>query len=186
MKDDIASIRTAITKFVIEKEEDVILVMHSGGGFIGSNAIEGLGSRERKEKGMKGGVVKIVFLAAAVFPVGFRHGALPFTVSEGGALYPINPRTLLFNDLSDEEAETWMKELKSQPAEGWDDTITYAGWTDVPSVYLVCEGDQCIPPPMQEQLASLAGSRVERCDAGHMVMLSLPERVVEVIRGAAV
>jgi len=31
----------------------------------------------------------------------------------------------------------------------------------------------------------MAGSKVERCAAGYMVVLSMPERVVEVIVGAA-
>ena len=32
-------------------------------------------------------------------------------------------------------------------------------------------------------MAALAGSKVERCAAWHMPMLSVPERVAEVVRG---
>ena len=81
MPDDIAAIRTAVQKLV-EAEQDVVLVLHSGGGFLGSNAIEGLGAKTRLDKGLKGGVTHIVFLAAAVFPEGFKHGPLPFAVVE--------------------------------------------------------------------------------------------------------
>lgn len=35
------------------------------------------------------------------------------------------------------------------------------------------------------QLADLTGSRVEKCAAGHMPMLSMPQKVAEVIIGAA-
>jgi len=35
------------------------------------------------------------------------------------------------------------------------------------------------------QLAELAGSRIERCAAGHMVMLSMPEKVVELVKSVA-
>ena len=31
----------------------------------------------------------------------------------------------------------------------------------------------------------MAGSEIERCESGHMVMLSMPDTVVEVIRKAA-
>ena len=55
----------------------------------------------------------------------------------------------------------------------------------MPSVYLVCENDGCIPPPMQLQMAESAGSKVEKCKAGHMPMISVPERVAEVIMQAA-
>ena len=75
MLDDIATVCTAATKLV-ESGKKVVMVMHSGGGFIGSNAIEGLGISARGEA--KGGIIKLVFLAAAVFPEGFKHSPLPF------------------------------------------------------------------------------------------------------------
>lgn len=80
-KDDIAAVRVIVEKLVTA-EEDVILALHSGGGFIGSNAIEGLTAKARTEKGLKGGVTKIVFLTGVVFPEGFTHGPLPFAVVE--------------------------------------------------------------------------------------------------------
>ena len=57
--------------------QEVLLVLHSAGGFLGSMAIEGLSVDERKANGEKGGVVKIVFLAGAIWPEGFLHGPLP-------------------------------------------------------------------------------------------------------------
>lgn len=100
-------------------------------------------------------------------------------------MHCLTPEKLLFNDLDDETAKTWVKKLQSHPASGWDDTITYCGWKDVPSVYLVCENDGCIPPPLQLQLAKTAGSKIEKCAAGYMAMVSMPEMVVEVIVKAA-
>ena len=95
------------------------------------------------------------------------------------------PRDLFFNDLDNEAAKHWIAKLQTQPAEGWDRKVTYCGWRKVPSVYLVCEKDQCIPAPLQLQMAEIAGSEVETCEAGHMPMISLPERVVDVIAQAA-
>ena len=95
-----------------------------------------------------------------------------------------SPETLLFNDLDAASAENWTKKLSPQPSEGWDQTVTYGGWKDVPSVYLVCENDQVLPPPLQLQMAELAGSKVEQCGAGHIPFLSMPEKVVEVVRDA--
>jgi pimeloyl-ACP methyl ester carboxylesterase len=96
-------------------------------------------------------------------------------------MHCINQRDSLFNDFSDAEAEELAKGLKSQPAENWGAVTTYCGWQDVPSVYLVCKQDKIIPEDLQVQLASLIGSRIVRCCAGHMVMLKMPEKVVEVI-----
>jgi len=64
-------------------------------------------------------------------------------------------------------------------------TTEHAGFRDAPSVYLMCEKDQAIPLAWQMQLADLTGSRVEKCAAGHMPMLSMPQKVAEVIIGAA-
>lgn len=95
------------------------------------------------------------------------------------------PEKLLFSDLTEAEAAKWTAALKPQPSAAWDGTITYAGWKDVESVYLVCEGDALLPTALQLQLAKMAGSKIEKCGAGHMVMLSQPQKVVEVIQGAA-
>lgn len=81
MRDDIAGIRSFV-ETLVAAEKDIVMVLHSGGGFLGSNAIEGLTAKARKQKGLKGGVIGIVFLTAAVFPEGFKHGPLPFTESK--------------------------------------------------------------------------------------------------------
>ncbi|OJJ43591.1 hypothetical protein ASPZODRAFT_136041 [Penicilliopsis zonata CBS 506.65] len=182
MGDDILSIRTHIERLVVAGE-DVLLVLHSAGGFLGSEAMQGLDRKTRHAAGETGGVVGIVFLAAAVFPQGYTHQPLPFAVVENGSSYCAQPETILFNDLSESDKTKWLAVLKPQPAHDWDGTVSYTGWKDVPSVYLICEEDQAIPVSLQEQLAALAGSSVQRCRAGHMVHLSLPERVVEVVCG---
>jgi pimeloyl-ACP methyl ester carboxylesterase len=69
MKDDIAAVRKHIEQLV-SRGEDVVLVLHSAGGFIGSAAMEGLSKKARVEKGEPGGVASIVFLSGAVFPEG--------------------------------------------------------------------------------------------------------------------
>lgn len=84
MKDDVASIRSAIAPFVERDEREVLLVLHSASGFLGSMAIDGLSCKEREVRGKKGGVKKIVFLSAAVWQEGFRLGPIPcfdYTVS---------------------------------------------------------------------------------------------------------
>ena len=77
MLDDVAHVRSAITKLV-DTEKDVVIVSHSGGAFVASNAIEDLGAKARAAKGLKGGVVKLVFVAGALFPEGYKHQPLPF------------------------------------------------------------------------------------------------------------
>ncbi|TVY36053.1 hypothetical protein LSUB1_G006303 [Lachnellula subtilissima] len=185
MLDDIAAIRLVVQKLVEEEEKDVILVVHSIAGMLGPCAIEGLGSKIRSDAGLKGGVRKIVFLAAAIAPKGFTHTPMPFFEYDGGAIHCKTPEKLLFNDLDAVATEKWVKVLRPQPAAGWDDTVTYSGWEEVPSVYLVCAKDAILPETMQLGFAQLAGSQITRCNAGHMVQISMPEKVVEVVKAAA-
>jgi pimeloyl-ACP methyl ester carboxylesterase len=75
--------------------------------------------------------------------------------------------------------------MQCQSAEGWNDVITYGGWKDVPSVFLIAEEDKVLPLELQRQFAAMAGSEVETVKAGHMVILSQPEKCLEVILKAA-
>lgn len=81
MKDDIAAVRKYIEQ-IVSRGEDVLLVLHSAGGFIGGGAMEGLSKKARAEKGESGGVVSIVFLSGAIFPEGYEHTPVPFAFVE--------------------------------------------------------------------------------------------------------
>lgn len=81
MKDDVAAVRRQIER-VISRGDEILLVLHSAGGFIGSEAMEGLSKSQRQKQCYSGGVIGIVFIAGAVFPVGHQHQPLPFAVVE--------------------------------------------------------------------------------------------------------
>ena len=81
MHDDIVGIRTVVEN-IVGKNESVALFLHSAGGFLGSNAIKGLTLQARQQQGLRGGVSQIVFLSGAVFPLGYKHGPLPFARSD--------------------------------------------------------------------------------------------------------
>ena len=97
-----------------------------------------------------------------------------------------DPLPTLFNDFSSPEATRHASQLSWQPA-GYISSIhvSYCAWREIPSVYLCCARDGAIPLEMQQQFAAMAGAEIESCDAGHMVMLSQPERVVEFVSKAA-
>ncbi len=77
MKNDIAAIRSTV-KNLVKTGQHVVLVLHSVGGFLGSNAIEGLSLEARHGKQLPGGVCKIVFVAGIVFSEGYSYAPLPF------------------------------------------------------------------------------------------------------------
>lgn len=78
MHDDINAIRKVLEDILERDEMEMVLVMHSAGGFLGSNAIEGMSVEERKAKGRDGGVRKLLFLTAGLLPEGTLHTTPPF------------------------------------------------------------------------------------------------------------
>lgn len=101
-------------------------------------------------------------------------------------MYPHSPLTTLFHDIAPAEAETYARSLSWQPASYRESIhVTYCAWKEIPSVYLCCTEDRIMPLEFQQKMAGMAGAEVESCDAGHMVVLSQPERVVEVVLRAA-
>ena len=79
--EDVSAIRASLTKLVETEEKEVILVVHSYTGMPGTEAPKGLGRKVRQEKGLKGGVVRLVFIMAFAMPEGFQPTA-------GGAQMP--------------------------------------------------------------------------------------------------
>jgi pimeloyl-ACP methyl ester carboxylesterase len=79
--EDVQAIRDCLTKLIVEEEKEVILVTHSYTGMPGAEAPIGLGKKEREEKGLQGGLTRLVFIMTFAMPEGFQPTA-------GGAQYP--------------------------------------------------------------------------------------------------
>lgn len=79
--EDVKAIRDCLTKLIDGEEKEVILVVHSYTGMPGAEAPKDLGIKERQAKGLKGGVVRLVFIMAFAMPEGFQPTA-------GGAQLP--------------------------------------------------------------------------------------------------
>ena len=73
--EDVKVIRDCLTTLVETEEKEAILVVHSYTGMPGAEAPKGLGKKERQEKGLKGGVVRLVFIMAYAMPEGFQPTA---------------------------------------------------------------------------------------------------------------
>ena len=69
--EDVAAIRDCVNKLV-EKGEEVVVILHSYAGLPGGEALKGLGMKERAKEGKKGGVIRLIFIMAYVVPEGFQ------------------------------------------------------------------------------------------------------------------
>ena len=70
---DVNAVRDRLTQLVVEKKKEVILVMHSYGGMPGTEAPVGLGKQEREEKGLEGGVIRLVYIMALAAAEGYQR-----------------------------------------------------------------------------------------------------------------
>lgn len=59
--EDVRAIRHLVTRYA-DSGRDVIVVMHGYGGLPGAEALYGLGKSERERRGLRGGVVRLVFI----------------------------------------------------------------------------------------------------------------------------
>ncbi|KAL9096292.1 MAG: hypothetical protein Q9165_001289 [Trypethelium subeluteriae] len=79
--DDVKTIRDCLRHLIVSEGKDVVLVSHSYTGMPANEAPVGLGAKERSSKGLKGGVIRLVFIMAFAMPEGFQPTA-------GGAQMP--------------------------------------------------------------------------------------------------
>ncbi|KAL7009131.1 hypothetical protein EMMF5_001329 [Cystobasidiomycetes sp. EMM_F5] len=193
--DDVAAIRKVVSEAVnANGGSEVIVVMHAGGGIMGSMALKGLTRHSRKKEGLKGGVSKLAYIAALLWYLGMEWDHFDYS-PDRTIVNCHNPRVLLFNDIEDdEEALRLCNELEPHTGQGYTTglakgpTATYFGWMDdgIQSTYLICKRDNLFTKNMQEDMSVQAGcALVEECDAGHMAPYTDPDHTVKFIRMTA-
>ena len=69
---DAETVRQLILKN-LDSGKDVIVIAHSFGGVAMSEAVKGLGKKAREEQGLKGGVVRLIYMCAMALPKGQSH-----------------------------------------------------------------------------------------------------------------
>ncbi len=58
-------------------------------------------------------------------------------------------------------------------------------WKSKPSWFIVAKNDQCVHPDLQRFVAKRMGATIVETNSSHLIMLSQPDLVIEVIRKAA-
>lgn len=64
--EDVQAIRNLCTE-IADSGSDVILVLHGYAGLPGGEALRGLGKGERQQRGLRGGVIRLVFMMSCKF-----------------------------------------------------------------------------------------------------------------------
>ncbi|TVY37299.1 hypothetical protein LSUB1_G003760 [Lachnellula subtilissima] len=200
LPEDVKAVRDAIMTET-SQGHNVVVVVHSYGGLVGSSAVKGL-TRNKEDgsspaKGTSGHVIGMAMIAT-----GFAQTGLCFMEGLGGITPPAwkfnqqtgfvdlvdDPRELFYHDLCVEEGDYWVSRLTKQSTkalvEGGESV--YSGWKDTPVWYLSTEQDHGLPFEAQKffvQSAKEAGGdiTVREIDTSHSPMLSKPEETVAFI-----
>ncbi|KAL1988106.1 hypothetical protein VTN96DRAFT_1137 [Rasamsonia emersonii] len=190
LTDDSLAVTVAIQRLVEAEGKTVVVVMHSYGGLVGSNAIpEELSYSYRQSRGFAGGVIHLFYFCAFILGKGQSvlgvFGESPNNdVRPDGRFCIRNGAKILFNDLPDSEAALWESRLIPQSYKVQTTPLTRAAYEYIPSTYLITENDRAVPVRFQEMFAATIKAQVVRCSSGHSPMLSQPAVLVEKITAA--
>jgi pimeloyl-ACP methyl ester carboxylesterase len=187
-----------VADFLRSIDGPIVLVGHSYGGSVITNAAEG-----------DPNVRALVYVDAAAPDVGETNGSLsgadsvlkhipedelfdklPYPGAPAGAVDLYLKKDVFLehfgNDLpSDVATRLWASQRAASTA-AFDTPSRYAAWKTIPSWYFISTGDQIITPTSERAMAARAHSTVTEFDGGsHLTLISNPEAVTAVILEAA-
>jgi len=181
LADDVAVTRRAIA----EARNDVVLVGHSYGGVVVSEA------------GTDAKVSAVVYIAAFAADAGESVATLIANPPPGASMPPILPPVDGFLMLDKEKfAASFAADVRPSLASFMADSqvpwgvaalegkVTKPAWKVKPSWYLVATDDHMIPPPAQRQMATRAGAKTVEVPGSHAVYVSNPKAVADLIEQA--
>lgn len=182
LADDVAVTKRAIAA----AKNDVILVGHSYGGVVASEA-----GTDPKVKGL-------VYIAAFAPDAGESIAKLIANPPEGAAVPPILPPQDGFLFLDKEkfaaafaaDVEPGLASFMADSQVPWGvealtGEVTVPAWKQKPSWYLVATEDHMIPVEAQRGMAARAGATVVDQAGSHAVYVSQPQAVARIIEDAA-
>jgi pimeloyl-ACP methyl ester carboxylesterase len=170
----------------------VVLVGHSYGGFVTTNAATG-------DKNVKALVYVDAYIPAqgdtinsltAQFPGSqITPAALNFVPSPGGVtdvyIKPALFRSILANDLPARQAAELAATQRPIAATALAEPSGPPAWASIPSWAVIGTADHAIPPAAQEFMAARAHATVTKINASHLSLISRPGAVARVIEAAA-
>ncbi|KAI9723534.1 MAG: hypothetical protein M1828_004130 [Chrysothrix sp. TS-e1954] len=191
--DDVSVIR-ALLESLVQAGRSILVVLHSYGGVVGSNAIQDdVSKTSRSSRGLEGGVIAIVYMCAfLLLPGGTVKSAThvdvdPVIVADDGTSTVDNPRSLFYNDLDQEVAMRYADMLVPHSVQGFTVQVTGTPWKNTPTSYVYCSEDNAIPLAWQQKQVKAAkqqGSDIQEfhLKSGHSPYLSKTEEVSTILQ----
>ncbi|KAK4233417.1 hypothetical protein C8A03DRAFT_19516 [Achaetomium macrosporum] len=169
----------------------VVLVVHSYGGAVSSNAVEGLSVQQRTAAGRRGGIISHIFLTALALRVGQTAlDAFGGTISadwnvtdDGKFFSSSDPAPIFYNDVQNQTLVAQaVAALRPEPVKTLQQPSRYAPWTESFNVAFIHTSlDRAINISTQNAVSSQfpAGSFMATINTGHSPFLSQPKELAD-------
>jgi pimeloyl-ACP methyl ester carboxylesterase len=174
----------------------IVLVAHSYGGFVITNAATGNANVEalvyidafapdedETALDLVGGTTSCVLADGAFNQVPIAGGVDLYLNWEANPPYT-GFRECFANGVDEETARLLHATQRPAAAAQFDDPSGPPAWRTIPSWALLGTLDNVIPPTLQEEMYERAGAHVTRVKAGHLSLITRPGAVVRVILSA--
>ncbi|KAK7921632.1 hypothetical protein PG985_009654 [Apiospora marii] len=196
--DDVQVVRQVVQRLVKDERKEVIVLMHSYGGVVGTTALRGLTRKDREAQGLPGGVVHLLYAAAFLLALHQsirtvvqsvnlpgREGLVQF--ADDGTWFPTDPVALLYPDLAPDDQEEQQRLLQwGNAAALTEGTTTYEAWRDVPTLYVRATEDRWLPPEFQDFCVKNAvdtgvAIRTAALPSGHSPYVNFASELAEMV-----
>jgi pimeloyl-ACP methyl ester carboxylesterase len=195
--EDLTTDAEYVKNFLATVNGPIVLVGHSYGGSVITNAAEG-----------NPNVKALVYVDAAAPDVGETNGSLsgsdsalkqkpeselfdkvPYPGAPAGAVDLYLKKDVFLqnfgNDLPADVATQLWATQRSASTSAFETPSKFAAWRTIPSWYFISSGDQIITPTSEKAMAARAHSHVTIFDGGsHLTLISHPDAVTAVIQQA--
>ncbi|WP_115789771.1 alpha/beta hydrolase [Arthrobacter silvisoli] len=174
LQEDAAVLRKAVQ----DVDGPVVVVAHSYGGAVASEALAGL------ENVKHIGYLCAFALDAGESLLGAVGGVAPewWNIKGDGWITVTDPASVFYNGVPAEVTGEALKNLRPQSEAAFTEELSGAAWQEIPTTYIVCSQDQAIPPFAQRQMAARTGGTVREIDTSHSPFLSHPAVVAGLVR----
>ncbi|KAI3327727.1 alpha/beta-hydrolase [Xylariaceae sp. AK1471] len=214
LREDAAAVRALVTSLV-ENGESVLMIMHSYGGAVGTDAVghseseTPLDFAARRAAGLEGGVVNLLYLCAYILDAGRsvwdiveEAGFAPLwdqfieTNAADRSIFPRDPGLAFFSRPNeggrneDEDIKHLKPLLVRFPMSALQTPVQYAAWKHIPSSYVYTQNDFSVPRTYQDLMTKHVRDqgvdlRTEDYNTHHSIWVSHLDDMVQAALKAA-
>ncbi|KAF7946472.1 hypothetical protein EAE96_009470 [Botrytis aclada] len=200
LPEDTVAVRDVVEPLV-EAGERVLMVMHSYGGAVGTDAIENLFFEDRKAAGKSGGVIHLFYMCAYILQpgtsvfdiiqeVGFAH-LWPQFVEQfaDGSTFPVDPVQLFLGSVEKDIVDKALLHLVRSPLSAFETKTKGDAWRKLPVTYILTQQDYSVPRPYQDLMLEKVKKegvsvKTQDYETSHSIFITKQDEMVQAVLAA--